>query len=91
MALWMWYVLQNTSTWLSSPRTRHNNMLMYLLVGLEEYLDTFIDNGYDAPEDLADLEASDLDHMKIMDPAHRNSLLVSGASESLQADCLTHA
>ena len=45
---------------------------------LEQYASKFLDNGYDDPDSIPDLEETDLDAMDITLPGHRKRLLVNG-------------
>jgi len=44
-------------------------------LGLEEYMEVFVRNGYDTMDLIGLLEEKDLDHMAITLPGHRKKLL----------------
>ena len=48
-------------------------------LGMDEYVDIFVDNGYDIPQLVASMTNKDLDAMHIREPEHRRILLKEAA------------
>lgn len=49
-------------------------------LGLDQYVEVFVDNGYDIPRLVASLSEKDLDVMHVYDREHRGQLLKESAS-----------